>query len=594
MGIRCVGVNGKPCPGEKTGYPFDIDGLHYDLHLCRLCKPEFEKLITRKAVNENLVTPLRLRGPRASIAPTDVNIDESLLNTQADMFNSSQHGVDENDSGDDIEPAPEIETETRVNDAVTDDETEHQEPEPPPVVDNNSTAESEPRTDNAPMTPTENPETVDGDNASLHIAPNEKIVINELLFYCVNMLRVLEEETLLNLCVNHYSTESISAAKEEIFQYRKDASQRKIERRGPSKNKSNMLDIVMILRTLKREDHPVYVARYINSFPPLHADRIDLASLMADVNQLKRDLSTMNSMAETVKEIGVSVNEMKQNQIPQRPHTPPPPPQTHNQVGRGNSTSLNRRPSGQQNNTEHNMTGHNIDTRSSDEQRCEQIAQDFAQMNNPNHPVDDFVPQHGEHHEPDRNTAPPDQAAARGEQMTRQQIPVLNNMHTNRMSYSDLAARLAADDHNHPWQEVTSKKSLRNNKANTRVYGTGADDDIVGAAKPRSEYLYVGNVLPHVTTEMMEDYVWRRLRVESTFTQILSRNITDTNYFKVAVSPQHCEQLLKPELWSRNFEVRKWRRKIRRHPYVTPDRQRETSDNKRYSTYPYSYQNGDY
>lgn len=178
-----------------------------------------------------------------------------------------------------------------------------------------------------------------------------------------------------------------------------------------------MLDIVMILRTLKREDHPVYVARYINSFPPLHANRIDLASLMADVNQLKRDLSTMNSMAETVKEIGVSVNEMKQNRIPQRPHTPPPPPQTHNKVGRGNSTSLNRRSSGQQNNTEQNMTGHNIDTRSSDEHRCDQIAQDFAEMNNPNHPVDEFVHQHGENHEPDRNTAPPDQAAARGEQM---------------------------------------------------------------------------------------------------------------------------------------------------------------------------------
>ena len=86
-------------------------------------------------------------------------------------------------------------------------------------------------------------------------------ILDELLCFVQNKINLMDVDSVVKLCTDFYSDETITASKEKLIDLDVHANIRSriITRRGPKKNESNIKDIIEILNSAG-EDVPQCVA----------------------------------------------------------------------------------------------------------------------------------------------------------------------------------------------------------------------------------------------------------------------------------------------------------------------------------------------
>lgn len=120
------------------------------------------------------------------------------------------------------------------------------------------------------------------------------IVIDELLSYIQNKVSVIDEETLVRLCVSSFTADEIKKSKQLLFDSIP-TSLRRISRKKKGKEDRDLADIVNLFKSAEPDGMPVFVARQLEKLPPILFNHLDCTKLLKDILLLKDDIEKVKS-----------------------------------------------------------------------------------------------------------------------------------------------------------------------------------------------------------------------------------------------------------------------------------------------------------
>lgn len=126
------------------------------------------------------------------------------------------------------------------------------------------------------------------------------IVICELLAFIQNKQDVMDEKSLVTLCLSSFSEEDIDVAKSLLFSA---VSQRKITRKKAKKSFKDLHDVIAVFKETNPDELPVFVAKELQKLPPLTFDHIDASRLLKDVILLKNELQLIKDTYATQEQV---------------------------------------------------------------------------------------------------------------------------------------------------------------------------------------------------------------------------------------------------------------------------------------------------
>lgn len=118
---------------------------------------------------------------------------------------------------------------------------------------------------------------------------NCNIVISEVLCFVQNKIEVMDNESLVQLCIGGFKEEDITTAK-VLLQQSIPTTKRIVQRKSKGKASRNVGDIINIMKSVDPELIPIFVARELSKLPPITFDHIDVTRLLKDILVLKTDM----------------------------------------------------------------------------------------------------------------------------------------------------------------------------------------------------------------------------------------------------------------------------------------------------------------
>lgn len=134
------------------------------------------------------------------------------------------------------------------------------------------------------------------------------IVINEVLAFVQNKIAVMDNESLIRICVSAFSVEDVEKAKSLLFETLPTDIQ-KISRRKEGKQKRDMEDIINLFNAVQSEQIPMFVAYDLQKLPPITFDHVDVTKLLKDILVIQRDVMYIKENYVTKEQL----NEIKSN-----------------------------------------------------------------------------------------------------------------------------------------------------------------------------------------------------------------------------------------------------------------------------------------
>lgn len=120
------------------------------------------------------------------------------------------------------------------------------------------------------------------------------IVIDEMLAYMNNKLSIIDDESLVKICVSAFKSEEIKNSKSLLFESLP-SELRKINRKRTGKENRDIMDIVALLKSTPTDKIPVFVARDLEKLPPITFDHLDVTKLLKDLTIMKSDIKVIQS-----------------------------------------------------------------------------------------------------------------------------------------------------------------------------------------------------------------------------------------------------------------------------------------------------------
>ena len=137
---------------------------------------------------------------------------------------------------------------------------------------------------------------------------NGNLVIDEVLCYVQNKMKIIDVDVIVQLCETAWKPDVIEKAKERLFDLcfeENDKTERKT-RIGQHKSERNICDIYSLLEE-KCENAPIFVARNLNILPPVTIKSLDVSLLLhnnkvlqAEVNAMKRAMELQKQTSEDI------------------------------------------------------------------------------------------------------------------------------------------------------------------------------------------------------------------------------------------------------------------------------------------------------
>lgn len=122
---------------------------------------------------------------------------------------------------------------------------------------------------------------------------NCNVVISEVLAFIRNRHDVMDNESLIRICVSAFSEEEIDEAKKLLFTTTK-TGKKCISRRKEKKQK-DLDDMIYIFKTIDPDLLPIFVAYDLHKLPPVSFDHVDVTKLLKDLLVLRADITDIKS-----------------------------------------------------------------------------------------------------------------------------------------------------------------------------------------------------------------------------------------------------------------------------------------------------------
>lgn len=140
---------------------------------------------------------------------------------------------------------------------------------------------------------------------------NDKLIIDEVLCYVQNKMKILPVDAIVQLCETTFKPEQIEKSKERLFDVcfeENDKTERKT-RIGQHKNERNLRDIYSLLEE-KGDSAPTYVAKDLNILPPVTIKSLDVSLLLHNNTQLQTEVRIMKQAIEIQKQTSQDIFDM--------------------------------------------------------------------------------------------------------------------------------------------------------------------------------------------------------------------------------------------------------------------------------------------
>lgn len=119
------------------------------------------------------------------------------------------------------------------------------------------------------------------------------IVICEILAFIQNKIEVMDDESLVRICLSGFSAEDLETAKLLLFSSVPSSNKRRVNRKGAGKSNRDIEDIIAFLKETDPEKVPIFVARDLNKLPPISFDHVDVTRLLKDILILKSEVKNI-------------------------------------------------------------------------------------------------------------------------------------------------------------------------------------------------------------------------------------------------------------------------------------------------------------
>lgn len=120
-------------------------------------------------------------------------------------------------------------------------------------------------------------------------------MVNELLTFIQNKIDTLDELSIIQICVTNFSEDEIEYAKTVLYDKCAIDGVRRSYRKGDSKNKNNLKDIIKMFKETDPAEQPAFVAKDLNRLPPVTFDHVDVTRLLKDLTLMKNELLTLRN-----------------------------------------------------------------------------------------------------------------------------------------------------------------------------------------------------------------------------------------------------------------------------------------------------------
>ncbi|XP_060809968.1 uncharacterized protein LOC132904055, partial [Amyelois transitella] len=147
------------------------------------------------------------------------------------------------------------------------------------------------------------------------------IVINAMLSYIQNKISVIDEESLVRICVSAFTTDEIKKSKSLLFNA-VPAERRQIQRKRKGKEGRDMEDIIMLFKSTDPEIIPVFVAKQLEKLPPITFDHLDCTKLLKDLTRMSAEIENIKTTYATVNQVEELKRDLNQRFLTSIPATP--------------------------------------------------------------------------------------------------------------------------------------------------------------------------------------------------------------------------------------------------------------------------------
>ncbi|KOB57915.1 Mutant cadherin [Operophtera brumata] len=122
------------------------------------------------------------------------------------------------------------------------------------------------------------------------------LVINEVLAFITNKIDVMDEESLVRICLSAFKMEEVEKSKNLLFDSIT-TDIRKIMRKKKSERKTqrDLEDIITVLKSLDPESISIFVAKDLHRLPPVLFDHLDCSALLKDITLLKAQMESIKT-----------------------------------------------------------------------------------------------------------------------------------------------------------------------------------------------------------------------------------------------------------------------------------------------------------
>lgn len=133
-----------------------------------------------------------------------------------------------------------------------------------------------------------------------------------MLSYIQNKVSVIDEDTLIRICVSSFTKEEIEKSKSLLFDSIPTAEKLK-KRKNKGKEERDMGDIVNLFKTTGPDQIPIFCARNLEKLPPVLFDHLDCTKLLKDLLRVKNDLKMIQLSYVTQNELKDLKSELLSN-----------------------------------------------------------------------------------------------------------------------------------------------------------------------------------------------------------------------------------------------------------------------------------------
>ncbi|KOB52229.1 Mutant cadherin [Operophtera brumata] len=120
------------------------------------------------------------------------------------------------------------------------------------------------------------------------------VVINECLAFVQNKIQVMDNESLIRVCVTGFTEDDILDAKALLFAAVVTGI-RKIKRKKEGKLQRDLEDIISVFKETDPEKIPIFVARDLYKLPPVCFDSVDVTHLLKKLLVLQEEVKTIKA-----------------------------------------------------------------------------------------------------------------------------------------------------------------------------------------------------------------------------------------------------------------------------------------------------------